>query len=92
MIDDFDDLDPVRLAVHLCQLAETDPENTLLFLVRQALEVADLRREYRRTHREISQQISAGTDWRAVAANHVPFDELQRRRAVPGPMASGGAA
>ncbi len=44
--------------------------------------------------REVSHDVHGGDTgfWRAVADNHLPYTELQRRRAQPGPLARGAAA
>jgi hypothetical protein len=44
--------------------------------------------------REVSNDVHGGSGafWRRVADNHIPHDELQRRRSQPGPMAGGTAA
>lgn len=43
-------------------------------------------------HHEVSHDIHGGdtAHWRRIASNHLPFEELQRRRAVVGPMSRQG--
>lgn len=81
--------DPVRLAAGLSLLDATDP---LLIAARVGVEVGDLRRAHRRALVEASHDIAGAPVLRGYSTRHVPFEELQRRRAVPGPMARGGAA
>jgi hypothetical protein len=78
------DLDPVELAVELSKLP---PHHPLVAAARSAVEVAELRRERQHALAEASKAISAGTDWRRVANEHVPHEEIQRRRQAPGPSA-----
>lgn len=78
--------DPALLAVALVQLAETDPTHPLLAAVRAAVEMIDLRREWRRDEVESTRAVSAaarrelGPGW---ASRRVPHDEIQRRRYPP---------
>lgn len=78
--------DPVTLGVALVQLGERDPDHPLIIAIRCAVEVIDLRRQWRRALREASHDVAGATDWRRVALDHVPHTELQRRRAQPGPL------
>lgn len=80
------DLDPVTLAVTLSLLAVNHP---LVVAARLGVEVAEERRAYRLAQREAGHDIHGGDSrfWRAFAANHVPYVEMARRRAVPGPLA-----
>lgn len=86
----------LELAHELAVLAETDPDNLVLLAVRLALDVADARDVERARRWETAQaglQVHGGDRgfWRRWADNRVSFAELQRRRAVPGPMATDGA-
>lgn len=78
-----DSLDPVEVGALISTLPINHP---LVAAAKLAVEVAFARHAARIAHRDISRQVSTGTDWRRVAAKHVPYDELQRRRAAPGPM------
>jgi hypothetical protein len=81
--------------VELVQLAETDPDHELIVAVRLALDVIRGRREWARAHRQAGHAISAEMRRRGEFRpdrEHVPYAELQRRRAVVGPLAREGAA
>lgn len=83
----------VELAHELAVLAETDPHHPLLLAVRLALDVVDARDVERAERWEEGQaglRVHGGEAgrWRRWASNYVSFAELQRRRAVPGPMAT----
>jgi hypothetical protein len=76
-------VDPAALALTIAQLAETDPHHELLIAARLALDIADARRAHRRALREASREVHAARSrgqWRRWAQEHVPFEELQRRR------------
>lgn len=87
-------ISPADLGLLLAQLMERDPHHPLVLAARLALEIGDARRADRRALREASLDVHGGdTDyWRRVTDNHLPYDELQRRRHQPGPMAGGTAA
>lgn len=76
------------LALELARRAETDPDDELLVAARIALEIGDARRAEHRAHREAARDVHRGDRafWRQVADNHIPHQELERRRAEPGPM------
>lgn len=86
----------VALAARLDRLARTDPAHPVLIAVRAVLDAADARRAEHRARREASHDVHSGDTayWRRTAALHIPHDELQRRRLLPGPLApdSEGAA
>jgi hypothetical protein len=52
----------------------------------------DRHQERRRVMAETSHDVAGHPFWRGYANRRVPYDELQRRRAVPGPMIRDGAA
>lgn len=81
------DLAPEQLAILLSLLPANDP---LVVAARLGLEMGELRAQHRGHIREAGHDVHGGKRmaWRDLATNHVPFDELQRRRAVPGPMAA----
>jgi hypothetical protein len=81
----------VALAHRLAVLLETDPDHPVVIAVRFALDVGDDRRARHRAVREAGLDVHSGltpTEWRRWAANHVPHDEMTRRRAAPGPLSS----
>ena len=80
----------IAMAVELVQLAEREPTHPAIVAVRLAVEVIDLRRAWRRIMRQTSAEVSAATDWRRMAAAHIPYEEMARRRAVPGRPPGGG--
>jgi hypothetical protein len=84
------DLDPVVLGLAVGQLAEQRPDHVVLLAIRVAIEVADARRaellERRLAMRDASHDVAAAADWGRIAREHVPYEELQRRRAQPGPL------
>lgn len=59
----------------------------LAVAARAGLEVGALRRQHQRAHRDVSHAIAGGVP-RGWAERHVPHDEIQRRRAQPGPLAT----
>lgn len=76
----------IALAAELAVMAETDPDHPVLAAVRIALEVADVRRAAHRLLRRVALDVHGGDveHWRALAAAHVPYAVLERRRALPG--------
>lgn len=90
-----EDFEPATLALQLAQIAETDPHHEILLAVRLALEIADARRADRRALREAALDVHGAkspAEWRQWAQTRVPFEELQRRRVQPGPLARERAA
>lgn len=81
---EFDDINPVQFAAWLSTLPEGHP---MQVAARVAVEVAELRRDRRRALRDASLDVAGSMDWARYAAGRVPLEELQRRRAVPGPLA-----
>lgn len=80
-------------------IASLDENEPHMIAYRIAVELSCARRAdvaHRRALRDASHDVHGGDRefWRRWAAHRVPFDELQRRRAVPGPMTrpSGGVA
>lgn len=76
----IDSIDPVRLAAILSVLPE---DHVLVVAARSGLAVGDRWRAMR----DAGKAISAAADWRRIADSHVPFETLQERRAVIGPLA-----
>jgi hypothetical protein len=76
-------------AVRLGVLISTLPaDDELVVAVRLGLELLDAR-EHRRAMREAGADISVEAARRGeFRRDHIPHDELRRRRAVPGPLAS----
>lgn len=84
LTDPLDGLAPAALGAALSVLRLTDPH---LVAARLGVEVAEARHQQRLEHHQISRQISAGTDWRRVAAQHVTHEDMTARRAQPGSLA-----
>jgi hypothetical protein len=79
------DIDPIDLGLLLAQLMEVDPSHELVLAARLALEIGDARRAAHRELREASLDVHSAlspAEWRLWAENHVPCEELQRRRAA----------
>lgn len=70
-----DSIDPVRLAAVLSVLPESHP---LVVAARAGLEAGDRWRAMR----DAGKAISGSADWRRIADNHIPRDELARRRGL----------
>lgn len=79
----------VDIGVLLVQLAETNPRDPLIVAARVAVEIADARWADRRAVIELANDISDDPFWVGYSARHVPFEEIQRRRSVPGPLCTG---
>lgn len=75
----------------LATLTELEPA---VIAARLVAEIADGRREHRAAIREVGHNIHGGDRqaWRKLGNDHVPYVEIQRRRAVPGPLARDGGA
>lgn len=61
--------------------------NPAVIAARLAAEIAQARRAEALARRDASHDVAGATDWRKVADTHIPRDELERRRAQPGPLA-----
>jgi hypothetical protein len=85
---DLEEISPVAFGVALVTLAEHQPNHALIVAARIAVEQIDLRCDRRAALREVSRDICAAADWRRIANQHVTHEELQRRRAQPGPLAA----
>jgi len=83
---------PIRSQDYLS--AHPDQQTAALLVCGAAWLISDPHRTHRALLRQVSDDVHGGDTrfWRRVAANHVPYTELVRRRAVPGPLTSTGAA
>lgn len=82
---DLDAVDAVALAV---ALSVRHPHDVVVVAARLGVELAETRCKRRRDEKAAAVAISEAMDWAAFSRNHVSHEELQRRRAVPGPLAT----
>jgi hypothetical protein len=80
-------VDVVDEAAVILALSAIPSGHRLAVACRCALEVRVAREDRARAEKAASVAISAGADWRAVGNAHVPYTEMQRRRALIGPLA-----
>jgi len=76
----LDALNPTRFGVALSLLPINHP---VLIAAGLAVDIAHGRHALRTAHRDLGHDLAgAATDWRRVAANHLPHDVLAARRAA----------
>jgi hypothetical protein len=80
------DMDPAELAAELSKLP---PRDQYVVAARLGAEMSEARQERARELRDASKDVAGHKSWRGYADRRIPYDELQRRRAQPGPRIPG---